>query len=80
MKSRWLLATHYSPLTTQDSPLAFPQKHSYLCASCPSGQAIFLSFIGDDGFRPAATQPKQTGDADRPHTATVGRSVGAMNG
>jgi hypothetical protein len=57
-----------------------PQEHSYLCASCTLGQAIFLSLIGDDGFRPAATQPKQTGDADRPHPPTVSLGVSAMNG
>lgn len=24
--------------------------HSYLCASCPFGQAIFVRVVGDDGF------------------------------
>src|SRR4029077_812672 len=31
-------------------------EHSYLCASCTFGQAIFNLIVGDDGIRPAALQ------------------------
>jgi hypothetical protein len=55
-------------------------EHSYLYASCPFGQAIFVRVVGDDGIRPAANQHKQAGDSNRSHSATVGLSVGAMNG
>ena len=54
-------------------------EHSYLCASCTFGQAIFNWIVGDDGIRPAALQNKQTGDRSRSRSATVGRCVGAMN-
>src|SRR5690348_17782191 len=48
------------------------REHSYLCASCTCGQAIFLCIVSDDGFRPAGNQHKQTGDGDRSYSATRG--------
>jgi hypothetical protein len=38
-----------------------------------------VHIVGDDGFRPAANQHKQAGDANRSHSAGVGLGVGAMN-
>jgi len=56
------------PKALGESGTEIHRENSYLCASCPLGQAIFMCVVGDDGIRPAAIQGKHTGACGRSHS------------
>jgi hypothetical protein len=72
------LTTHAARARTRKKRLVRPKtggggreihrERSYLCASCPFGQSIFVCVVGDDGIRPATIQRRHTGACGRSHS------------